>query len=184
MANTPVHRESRNAEEEVLHCDGKHRARFRMLFSGDRTATDSLTCGVATVGPNEPLPLHQHVHAEIYFGLAGRAHVTVDGAEFVLGRGDALFIPGDVPHAVHAHKEAKLFFAFAADSYGDVHYVYFDDDRPGSSWRRGRLLARNSPRGRQMTSRPLAAELRAASVIVSIKQPCEVRRMGTNECGP
>lgn len=128
MVNTPVHRDLRNVEEEVLHCDGKHRARFKMLFSDDRTSTDSLTCGVGTVGPGEPLPLHRHAHAEIYFGLAGRAHVTVDGEEFVLTEGDALFIPGDVPHAVHADEEAKLFFAFAADSYSDVQYVYLDND--------------------------------------------------------
>lgn len=128
MRHTPVHRDLRTVEEEVLHRAGKHRARFRMLFSGDRTSTDSLTCGVATVGPGEPLPLHRHAHAEVYFGLTGRARVTVNGEDFVLTEGSALFIPGDLPHAVHADEEAKLFFAFAADSYGDVRYVYLDDD--------------------------------------------------------
>jgi quercetin dioxygenase-like cupin family protein len=128
MTNSPVNRDARIVEEEVLHCAGKHRARFKMLFSGDRTSTDSLTCGVAIVGPGEPLPLHRHAHAEVYFGLSGRARVTVDNEVFVLTEGSALFIPGDLPHAVHADEEAQLFFAFAADSYDDIRYVYLDDN--------------------------------------------------------
>lgn len=128
MSNAPVQRDLQSTEEEALQCGGKLRARFRMLFSADRTTTDSLTCGVASVSPEEPLPLHRHAHSEIYFGLAGTARVKVGAEEFLLSEGTALFIPGNVEHAVHADAPAKFFFAFAADSYSDVRYVYLDED--------------------------------------------------------
>ena len=128
MTKAPVRRNLHHIDEEVLQCDGQPRARYRMLFSGDRTPTDSLTCGVAIVGPDAPLPLHRHAHAEVYYGLNGEARVTAGGREFLLSDGVALFIPGDVEHAVHADEEARFFFAFAADSYSDVEYVYLDQE--------------------------------------------------------
>lgn len=128
MTDAPVQRNLQTIEEEALQCDGKLRARFKMLFSADRTATDSLTCGVASVGPGEPLPLHRHAHPEVYFRLVGTARVTVGVKDFALSEGTALFIPGNIKHAVHADEPAKFFFAFAADSYSDVRYVYLDAD--------------------------------------------------------
>lgn len=128
MPEKAVHRDPKTIEEEVVNIDGQHRARYQMLFSSDRTSTDSLTCGIAIVGPSEPLPLHQHAHAEVYFALAGEARVTVAGKDHALAEGQAIFIPGNIEHAVHAEAEAQLFFTFAADSYEEVHYVYLDDD--------------------------------------------------------
>ena len=128
MADLPVRLDSAEVEEETLHCDGKPRARFRMLFSADRTFTDSLTCGVAYVGPDSPLPLHRHADAEVYFELEGTARVTAGGEDFLISQGVALFIPGNVEHAVHAEGAAAFFFAFAADSYSDVQYVYLDEE--------------------------------------------------------
>ncbi len=128
MSDAPVERKLEAVEEEALHCGGKLRARFKMLFSADRTETHSLTCGVASVGPEEPLPLHRHAHSEVYFGLSGTARVTVGAQDFLLSEGTALFIPGDAEHAVHADGPATFFFAFAADSYTDVQYVYLDED--------------------------------------------------------
>ncbi len=127
MTKAPIQRDIREIEEEVLHCDGQPRMRYQMLLSGDRTPSDSLTCGVAIVGPDAPLPLHRHAHAEVYYGLEGEARVTAGGRDFLLWEGVALFIPGDVEHAVHADAPARFLFAFAADSYSDVGYVYLDD---------------------------------------------------------
>ena len=64
----------------------------------------------------------------MYYGLEGNARVTAGGREFLLSEGVALFIPGDIEHAVHADQPARFFFAFAADSYSDVEYVYLDTE--------------------------------------------------------
>ena len=128
MSTTPVRRDLREVQEEVLHCDGQPRVRYQMLVSGDRTPTDSLTCGIAIVGPDAPLPLHRHAHAEVYYGLEGEARVTAGGREFLLSEGVALVIPGNIEHAVHADQPARFFFAFAADSYSDVEYVYLETE--------------------------------------------------------
>ena len=128
MADPPIRLDLEEVEEETLHCDGKPRARFRMLFSADRTATDSLTCGVAYVGPDSSLPLHRHAHAEVYFGLEGTARVAAGKKDFLISKGAALFIPSNLEHAVHADRPATFFFAFAADSYSDIQYVYLDEE--------------------------------------------------------
>ncbi len=126
MSDEAVRREAGEVEEEALELGGRSLARFRMLFSGDRTATDTLTCGIAEVGPDTPLPLHRHAEAEVYLGLSGEARVTVGGREHALSEGVALFIPGGAPHAVHADADARFFFAFAADSYPEIDYTYLE----------------------------------------------------------
>ncbi len=72
--------------------------------------------------------MHRHAHAEVYFALAGVARVTVDGKDHELDEGQAIFIPGNIEHAVHAEAVARLFFAFAVDRCQEVRYVYLDDD--------------------------------------------------------
>ena len=128
MTETPILRRLNDIDEERVVACGKERARFRMLFSADRTATHSMTFGIARVGPGEPLPLHQHAHAEIYLAVSGEVRVTVEEDHFHLTEGSAIFIPGNTKHSVHAADEAQLLFAFAADSYAEVSYVYFDDE--------------------------------------------------------
>ena len=127
MAQEPVRRDAAAVEEEALDLGGGPLVRFRLLLSGDRTESDSVTCGIAEVGPGAPLPLHRHPQAEVYYGLSGRAQVTVGGRQMDLTEGVALFIPGGVPHAVHAEAEARFLFAFAADRYGDVDYEYLEE---------------------------------------------------------
>ena len=128
MTHAPVQRNPESIEEEALHCGAKRRARFKMLFSADRTATNSLTCGVASVGPGRPLAAPQ---ARSFGGLLRPLqHSSGDGRseDVLLSEGTALFIPGNVEHAIHADGPATFFFAFAADSYSDVQYVYLDQD--------------------------------------------------------
>ncbi|MEO1987167.1 MAG: dimethylsulfonioproprionate lyase family protein [Martelella sp.] len=128
MFDKPVVRRVGDIEEEGVVVENKQRARYRMLFSADRTETHSLTCGVATLDPENPLPLHRHEHAEIYFGLTGDACVRVEGENFPLSAGTAIFIPGNLSHAVHTTTEARLLFLFSADSYSDVRYIYLDSE--------------------------------------------------------
>lgn len=127
MFDKPVVRQIRDIDDESTQVGDKHLARFRLLFSADRTDTHSLTCGVATIDAEHPLPLHRHAHAEIYIGLVGEAHVEVDGKAYLLSEGSAIFIPGNHPHAVHTTSVARLLFIFAADSHDEVHYFYLED---------------------------------------------------------
>ncbi len=104
-------------------------ASWRMLFSGDRTDTDSITCGVATVAPGQPLSLHRHAHAEVYYGLLGEARAFVGNVEHVILPGTALFIPGNIEHGLQAcQAEVQVLFIFAADDFKEVVYVFPDGD--------------------------------------------------------
>ncbi|PRX10042.1 UNVERIFIED_ORG: hypothetical protein BCL66_105228 [Martelella mediterranea] len=55
-----------------------------------------------------------------------KSHVEVDGNGHLLSEGSAIFIPGNLPHAMHTTPTARLLFIFAADSYDEAHYVYLD----------------------------------------------------------
>ena len=54
--------------------------------------------------------------------------VTSGGSDFPISQDIALFTPGGLEHAVHAASPARFFFAFAADSYSDIQYVYLDEE--------------------------------------------------------
>jgi quercetin dioxygenase-like cupin family protein len=104
----------------------KGRIAWRTPFSGDRTETDSLTAGMAELEPGGWLGLHRHDPAEIYFVLQGRGLLTLDGAEYVVTAGSAVFIPGDAEHGIRNDGTALLRFlyAFAVDSFADVEYRF------------------------------------------------------------
>ena len=122
----PVFRQFHDIPQETVEVGGIQQAGYRMIFSADRTDTQGMTLGIATIGPDNPLPRHHHAHAEIYLCLDGEAEVTVEDKQFRLTSGNALFIPGELEHAVHASSAARLLFAFAADSYEEVQYVYLE----------------------------------------------------------
>ena len=122
----PVFRQFDEIPQENVEVGGMEQACYRMVFSADRTDTRGMTVGIATVGPDRPLPRHCHAHSEIYMVLEGDAEVAVDDTVFRLSPGSALFIPGNLEHAVHSSSQARLLFAFAADSYEEVRYVYVE----------------------------------------------------------
>lgn len=127
MRTRPVERDVKYIGEDAL--EAQHGgARWKMLFSAERTPTDSITCGVAIVSPDQALVLHRHAHAEVYYGLEGEACAVIDGKEYDIAPGKALFIPGNTLHGVRAEaSEAKFLFVFAADRFSDVHYVFFEE---------------------------------------------------------
>lgn len=124
--NAPVFRDVEDIPCERVEIDGVEQACYRMLFSADRTDTQALTVGIATIRPGRPLPLHRHAHSEIYLGIEGELTVQVEDAVFQISPGQALFVPSDFEHSVHSSAEARLLFAFAADSYQEVRYVYLE----------------------------------------------------------
>ena len=101
---------------------------WRTLLSGDRTPTAQLTLGVTEVGPGQPSPFspHRHAAAEIYYVLSGEGVVHLDGVEHPLRAGTSVFIPGDTWHGARntGRETLRLLYVFAADSFGDVQYVF------------------------------------------------------------
>lgn len=98
------------------------------LLSGDRTPTDTLTCGVAEIPPGEAdvLRTHSHLQAEVYHFLSGSGVVFIDGVEDAVYTGSTVFIPGNAIHGVRNTGAAplRLFYVFAVDSFADVAYVF------------------------------------------------------------
>src|SRR3712207_1892628 len=90
----------------------KGRVAWRTLFSGDLTATEALTCGVAELERDGWLGLHRHDPAEIYYVLQGRGIVTLEGTEHAVSRGSAVFIPGGAEHGIHNTGPEKLRFLY------------------------------------------------------------------------
>lgn len=122
----PAFREVEDIPSERVEVDGVEQACYRMIFSADRTDTQALTVGIATIGPDRPLPLHRHAHSEIYLGIEGDVQVWVEESAFRISPGRALFVPGNLEHSAHSSSEARLLFVFAADSYQEVRYVYLE----------------------------------------------------------
>lgn len=99
--------------------------RWRTLFCADRTPTAGVVMGVAEFAPGGTLLPHRHPPAEVYFGLAGSATVTVDGVAQPMGPGTALFIPGDAEHGTLAGPDGfRLLYVFPQDRFSDVDYRF------------------------------------------------------------
>ncbi len=108
--------------------DAPGAVRWRTLVSGDRTASDSLTIGVAELRPGEarePIT-HRHTQAEVYYVLSGEGIVRVDGRDHALRAGTTIFIPGNIEHGAIAtgNETLRILYAFAADSFADIEYVF------------------------------------------------------------
>ncbi len=104
----------------------KGRIGWRTLFGGENSKTDSLTAGIAEVEPGGWLGLHRHAPAEIYYVLEGRGIVTIEGRDYPVDAGSALFIPGDAEHGLRNEGAAMLRFlyAFAVESFAEVEYRF------------------------------------------------------------
>jgi quercetin dioxygenase-like cupin family protein len=101
---------------------------WRTLLSGDRTPTNSLTMGVATVWAADAVDirLHRHEQAEAYYILSGRGVLTIEGADYALTAGVTAFIPGGRLHGARAMgaDPLRILYVFAADSFGQIQYDF------------------------------------------------------------
>ncbi len=100
---------------------------WHTLFSSDITPTDGMCAGIAQLvsggGGNPP---HRHAEPEIYLILEGTGILTVDGKESVVGKGSAVFIPGNAWHALRNEtaEDLKLFYVFPTGRFSDVVYEF------------------------------------------------------------
>jgi quercetin dioxygenase-like cupin family protein len=105
-------------------------ASWKTLISRDRTDSAALTFGLLEMEPGESLRAHRHAQPEIYFVLEGSGAVTVAGEPREVRPGTAVFLPADEVHSIECTGPGRLRLAyvFAADSAGDVDYVFPEDD--------------------------------------------------------
>jgi len=125
-----VVRQSERRWETWPEGSGRGPAAWKTLISAPTTSTSELTLGVSRLPPGGTLPTHHHAQAEAYLVLGGRGVVTVRGIAHEVAPGDAVFIPGDAPHAVHnpAEEELEVAYVLAADGFADVDYMFEADD--------------------------------------------------------
>ncbi|KAH7064354.1 hypothetical protein BKA63DRAFT_586260 [Paraphoma chrysanthemicola] len=134
---------------------------WKTLISSPQTRTNTFTVGIGTCAAGRSvscpaqtspsslgqgqgqghLALHRHAHAEIYYVIAGKGVVTIDGREDVVGKGSLVFIPGDAEHGIRCvgvgeggdkgeegeeEEEGDLvwLYAFAADGFEEVVYRF------------------------------------------------------------
>ncbi|MGA0603003.1 cupin domain-containing protein [Caulobacter sp. KR2-114] len=110
-------------------------------MSSDRTPTDSLTLGVASVSPADPadLRLHRHEQAEAYYILSGQGVLNIEGVEYPLAAGVTAFIPGGRLHGACATGAAplRILYVLCADSFSQVHYDFPEETSPARGARPG-----------------------------------------------
>jgi len=101
---------------------------WRTLVSGDRTPTAGLTAGTADIEPGATVDgaLHHHAPHELYYFLAGRGQVHIDGEDHAVEAGSVVFVPGGTPHFVRntGDEVLRLLYAFPVDSFTEVEYVF------------------------------------------------------------
>jgi mannose-6-phosphate isomerase-like protein (cupin superfamily) len=115
---------------------------WRQIFSSPETPTDSLNIGIAHFPPRRASQesfeaLHRHKQAEFYYILSGQAVVKIEGVDYDVVPGHALFIPGDAEHGfwnTSTEEELVFIWGFAVDGFRDVVYR-FTGDADTESWR-------------------------------------------------
>src|SRR5215218_8634590 len=73
--------------------------RWKDLIGRERGASQALSLGVAEIPPGAALARHRHDAPEIYYLLSGAGSVEVDGTNYPVAAGAAVFIPGGALHA-------------------------------------------------------------------------------------
>lgn len=88
-----------------------------MLLS-DENVSDIANClGVASIPPGDP-PTTEIAHStsEVMFVAAGTGQLITPGATVAFSKGDAIFIPADLPHALQNNGSETLVSVFSFPS--------------------------------------------------------------------
>jgi len=99
---------------------------WKTLFSQGKTESEALTVGVAVVPPGGALSPHRHAQPEIYYILAGEGVMELEDQRYSVSAGTAIFIPGNAKHGIANPNvtDVRFLYAFAADSFEDVIYLF------------------------------------------------------------
>jgi len=124
----PVNIHPEECEQEGWQDPARGDVQWWTLLSADRTPSDSMTCGIAEIGPDVEGALvnHRHAQAEVYHILSGQGVVTVEGEEYAVRAGSTMFIPGNLEHGARntGQEPLRLFYIFAVDSFEEVKYEF------------------------------------------------------------
>ncbi len=77
--------------------------------------TRGFVMGHSQVYPGGGIPRHAHENEEVYLILKGRALMTVGDRTFEVSEGTAVYLPPNVPHALHnpTREEVWLLFVYS-----------------------------------------------------------------------
>lgn len=74
---------------------------------------EAMTLAQITLGAGAVVPEHEHPNEQIATVVSGRVRFVVGGEERVVGPGESVLIPGDVPHRVDVLEDSVVLDAFA-----------------------------------------------------------------------
>lgn len=81
----------------------KHSTAFGPLIVGEH-----IEVGVLKYKAGEGANIHTHPHEQIIVVLSGKATFTLDGEASEVGPGNAIHIPGNVPHSVKMIEDTEV----------------------------------------------------------------------------
>ena len=73
---------------------------------------EQLTLGLVTIKAGTSLPLHEHVHEQITYMIAGQLQMTIGSETVTLTPGSVQVIPSHVLHSAYALTDCELIDVF------------------------------------------------------------------------
>src|SRR3954451_10325711 len=86
--------------------------RWKDLIGRERGASQALSLGIAEIPPGATLAQHRHAAPEIYYVLSGAGNVDVEGIDYPVAAGAAVFIPGGALHAFRNTGATTIAFVY------------------------------------------------------------------------
>ena len=101
---------------------------WKTFFTQEKSGSSDLVMGLCQILPNQRLIRHYHAQAEVYYLLAGEGTMEIDDVTQRITAGTAVFIPGNVEHALTntGHEPLRFIYVFPANSFAEIEYIYLE----------------------------------------------------------
>ncbi len=120
-----------NCEQEKWPDKSRGDIKWKTLISGDKMASNGLSCGVAELSEKESsLRLHQHAIPEVYYILEGEGLMRINDKTFDVSTGSTIYIPNNALHQItNTSKEPlRFFYVFPTNTFADVEYNFIHEN--------------------------------------------------------